>query len=98
MAFKVFNDVPVQNRLFAYFANIDTKDFNKLEIELAKKLNFDTLIPNEIFTKYKSELELFAVSQRDILEQHMLNYKHDKAVIKGIKNKYVHNLASYTLF
>jgi hypothetical protein len=51
----------VKNRIFAYLVNVDVNDFNKLEMEVMEKLNFNLLVDEEEFESYEKQLEQYSL-------------------------------------
>lgn len=97
IAFKIFNDSPVNNRFFAYLTNVDIKDFNKLEMEIMKRLDFNALIEKEVYSNYEEQLAGFANFQAESLQQSLDQYKLDKKVLRKLKQSIVQECNSANL-
>jgi len=85
IADKLFNDSPIANRVYAFRANIQLEKFNDLEVKIMKKLNFDAQIHPEEYDDYRNELENFCNTKTADLENLYLEYKHDRSVLKQVK-------------
>ena len=83
----MFNDTPASSRVFAYLANLDTRQFTKLEGEILKRLKFNSLIDKEMYFNYQEQLDEFCRTQTKVLSQCYEDYKHDKKVLRSFKNK-----------
>lgn len=81
----MFNDSPLSNRVYAYRANINLMKFNALEMKILRKLKFRALICPDEYQLYRAELENFWENKLEDLEKLYTEYKHDKAVLKRIK-------------
>lgn len=94
IAFKIFDDSLIENRYFAYLTNVDLKDFNKLEMDVMKRLDFNALIDQEMFSNYQEQLEWFAESQSECLQESLDQYQRDKQTLKNIKHQIMHSCQS----
>lgn len=94
VAFKIFDDSLIENRYFAYLTNVDLKDFNKLEMDVMKRLDFNALIDQEMFSNYQDQLEWFAESQSECLQESLDQYQRDKLTLKEIKHQVMHSCQS----
>ena len=87
IASKMFNDTPASNRVFAYLANMDTRQFTKLEGEILKRLDFNGLIEKEMYSSYQEQLDTFCNTQTEVLAKWYEDYKHDKRVLRSFKER-----------
>lgn len=83
----MFNDTSVDNRTYAYLANVEISKFNQLEMEVLNKLSYNSLINPEEYKAYEKELESFWKTQEEVLNWCYTDYKEDKLILKEIKNK-----------
>mmetsp|Transcript_3402 Transcript_3402/g.2855 ORF Transcript_3402/g.2855 Transcript_3402/m.2855 type:complete len:163 (+) Transcript_3402:412-900(+) len=83
----MFNDSPASNRFYAYLANIQITEFNKLEMEVLKRLSFNALISAEDYRNYEEALESFCQNKSGVLAKCYSDYKHDKKILKEIKQE-----------
>lgn len=71
--------------MYAFRANIQLEKFNDLEIKIMKKLNFNAQIHPGEYDDYRNELENFCNNKTDDLENLYQEYKHDRSVLKQVK-------------
>ena len=89
IASKIFNDRPITNRVFAYLTNVEVRSFNKLEIELLTKLDFNALMDTEMYKNYEEQLQEFWNTKNDLLNECFQEYKRDKKLLKVIKKEFM---------
>lgn len=75
----------MKNRIFAYLVNVDVNDFNKLEMEVMKKLNFDVLVAEEDFESYENQLDQYSLIYSSLINTILLEYKHDKRYLRKFR-------------
>jgi len=83
----MFNDSPISNRIYAYLANIPISKFNKLEMEVLKRLGHNALISLQEYKNYEEALKSYWKHKKDVLDQCFVDYKHDKLILKEIKGE-----------
>ena len=71
---KLLNDKTFSNRIFAYVLNIEIKEFNKMELEVTKRLGFNLHIQEDTYRIYEEEIQMFSQIQNSILEELKWNY------------------------
>jgi len=97
IAFKIFNDKPMTNRVFAFLVNIDVKDFNDYEMNMMNRLDFDAWVDAEMFNNYEEQLQEFLVQQSAILEESVEEYRRDKKILKTLKRQLKQQCSSAAL-
>lgn len=85
----MFNDRPVSNRVYAYLTNLDIRHFNKLEMDILKRLDFNALIDTEMYQNYEEQLEEYCKTQSDLLMECFREYTQDKKLLKEVKREYM---------
>lgn len=87
IAAKILNDKVISNRLYAYLLNVDTSEFNALEVYVMKRLNFDCFIKTETYELYSTEIDKFIIAHNDELGALLEDYKRNKTALRLFKNK-----------
>jgi hypothetical protein len=85
----MFNDRPVTNRVFAYLTNFELRQYNELETDILKRLDYSALIDTEMYQSYKEHLEEFCETQSDSLVECYQEYMHDKKLLREIKRDFM---------
>lgn len=57
-------------------------------MDIANKLQFNTLIPEEMFENYDNELKTFSEIQNGLLSESLEQYKRDKQLLKSLKRQW----------
>ena len=96
IASKVLNDSPVRNRIFAYLVNVDVNDFNKLEMEVMMKLNFNVLVDQEEFESYEKQLDQYSQLWTGLIDSILQEYKHDKKYLRRVRKQMREQLSQST--
>lgn len=86
LASKLLNDRVFSNRIFAYYLNIDLKEYNKMELEIVKRLGFDFNIQEEMYNVYYDEITKFSETQQDSLLESLEEYQINKKKIREYRH------------
>ena len=81
----MFDDTPVANRVYAYLANVEISKFNELEMEVLKRLGYNSLIEEGYYYDYMNELDSFWKKKEEVLNKWYTDYVQDKLILKEIK-------------
>lgn len=87
IAAKILNDKIISNRLYGYLLNLDTAEFNKLEMNVMKRLHFESFINPEMYSLYESQIQEFSDSQEEMLNESLNEYRNDKRIFKDLRMK-----------
>lgn len=75
----------MSNRLFAYLLNIDTAEFNKMEVNVMARLGFECYVQTDMYWLYQTQVDTFMHTRADELQISLDQYYVDKRVLKELR-------------
>ena len=75
----------MSNRLFAYLLNIDTAEFNKMEMNVMARLGFECYVRTDMYLLYQTQIDTFMETRADELQTSLDQYYMDKRVLKELR-------------